>query len=83
MATAVTVLPATLSEADTLRELFERDPLLLTHEDFAAMCDWARRERAKWAQEESTARSEGRRPRSKVAALPAASASPDPENFVL
>jgi hypothetical protein len=62
--------PAGLLSDDALRELFEKDPLDLTRADFARMVDWARAGRARWGQEQAEARSSGRKPRSKVSALP-------------
>ena len=73
-----------LSVADSLRELFERDPLVLTRPDFERMLTWARDSRARWASEEREARGAGRKSRSKVVALPLATpAGLDPETASL
>lgn len=68
---------------DALRTLFEADPLTLTREDTAAMVDWARAGRARWQQEEKTARAEGRKPKSSVSKLRKAQPDEDPETATL
>jgi hypothetical protein len=68
--------PGALLSDDALRELFERDPLELTRPDFARMVDWARTGRARWGAEQAEARSAGRKPKSRVSALPKGAALP-------
>jgi hypothetical protein len=53
-----------LSEAatDSLNELMERDPLELTKQDIGLIVSSLRRQRVAWEQEETTAKSKGKRP---------------------
>jgi len=51
------------TNAQSLEELFDKDPLHLTDSDVEAICKAQREQRKRWQAEEDAARREGRKPR--------------------